>query len=168
MADDRARTRTRSRPSREGEERGGTESGAQMEGRGTRARADNGETRDRGGDRDRMERGDAGKRKDGEDRGDRRDRGGRGDARQDQRIPSVRLVETAKKELANLIGREVDSASALVDRDGGWCVTVEMVELERIPPTTSLLGSYEVRLDEHGEVIGFERVRRYTRSDADG
>ncbi len=90
------------------------------------------------------------------------------DTREHRRIPAMRLVESAKAQLTAMTGKVAESASGIAERDGGWCVTVEMVELERIPPTTSILGTYEAQIDREGNVLGFERVRRYSRSDADG
>lgn len=51
--------------------------------------------------------------------------------------------------------------------DDGWCVVVDVLELPRIPDTTSLLASYEVRLDQDGELLEYRRVRRYRRGSAD-
>ncbi len=51
--------------------------------------------------------------------------------------------------------------------DDGWCVVVDVLELPRIPDTTSLLASYEVRIDQDGELMGYRRVRRYRRGSAD-
>ena len=41
------------------------------------------------------------------------------------------------------------------------------MELERIPPSTDVLASYEVALDGDGNLLGYERTRRYVRSQAD-
>jgi hypothetical protein len=41
---------------------------------------------------------------------------------------------------------------------------MEALGLERIPPTTSVLASYEVHADRKGELLGFRRVRRYHRN----
>jgi hypothetical protein len=46
-------------------------------------------------------------------------------------------------------------------------VTVEVLELERVPSTMDLLASYEVTLSEDGDVLGFERRRRYHRAAVD-
>ncbi len=46
-------------------------------------------------------------------------------------------------------------------------MTVQVVELERIPRSTDVLGAYAVQLDEDGELIGYRRRRRYNRSQAD-
>ena len=41
------------------------------------------------------------------------------------------------------------------------------LELLRIPDTTSLLATYEVRLDADGELLEYYRTRRYRRGAAD-
>lgn len=51
--------------------------------------------------------------------------------------------------------------------DEGWRVSVDVVEVERIPPTTSLMASYELDADEEGELRAYRRVRRFPRAKAD-
>ncbi|HEY4276739.1 MAG TPA: gas vesicle protein GvpO [Conexibacter sp.] len=79
------------------------------------------------------------------------------------------LVTAAIEEMADLVGLPVESVSGIErDDDGTWRVTVEVRELERVPDTMDVLASYEVRLSDDGEVVGFHRTRRYPRSAADG
>jgi hypothetical protein len=47
-------------------------------------------------------------------------------------------------------------------------VTLEVVELRRIPESTDVLASYDVELDGDGGFLRFERGRRYNRSQAEG
>jgi hypothetical protein len=53
------------------------------------------------------------------------------------------------------------------NEDDGWHVTVEVVELSRIPSTTDILGAYAVTVDRDGELVGYRRTRRYHRNQAD-
>ncbi len=78
------------------------------------------------------------------------------------------LLDTAKREVGDLTGMPVESVTAL-DRDGddAWRVTVEVLEVERVPSTMDVLASYEVRLSDDGEVLGFNRRRRYHRAAAE-
>jgi len=46
-------------------------------------------------------------------------------------------------------------------------VTLELLELPRIPDTTSLLGTYEATLDADGNLVDARRVRRYPRNQYD-
>jgi hypothetical protein len=67
------------------------------------------------------------------------------------------------EQLSELLGRHPDSVSALKPTEEGWEAVVEVVELPRIPDTTSVMASYRVALDEEGELISYERTRRYSR-----
>ncbi|MEU4076958.1 gas vesicle protein [Streptomyces venezuelae] len=72
-------------------------------------------------------------------------------------------MRSAAEQLTGLLGRRPESVSSLKPTDDGWEAQVEVVELERIPDTTSVLASYKVALDGEGALISFERTRRYTR-----
>ena len=78
------------------------------------------------------------------------------------------VARLAREQIEELFGKPVESISG-VARDGtrGWTVTAELVELERIPDTTTLLGSYEAKLDADGELVEARRLRRYPRNQAD-
>ena len=75
------------------------------------------------------------------------------------------IARMAKEELTGLTGLEPDTVSGLRHDDEGWHVTVEMIELRRIPPSSDVLHSYEVLLDEDGEILSYQRIRRYTRGE---
>jgi hypothetical protein len=77
-------------------------------------------------------------------------------------------VQRVRAELSGLLGLQVDSILGLESADDkGWTVTAQVVELSRIPHSTDVLGAYEVTLDDHGELIGARRRRRYYRNQAD-
>lgn len=76
-------------------------------------------------------------------------------------------MRNAAEQLAELLGRVPESVSALKPVEGGWQADVEVLELERIPETTSVLASYRVTLDAEGELQSYERIRRYTRGQID-
>jgi hypothetical protein len=46
-------------------------------------------------------------------------------------------------------------------------VLVDVVELERIPSTTSVMATYRVDVDGGGALTGYERLRRFTRGSVD-
>jgi hypothetical protein len=67
-----------------------------------------------------------------------------------------------------MLGWSVESVLGLEpDDSNGWKVTVEVVELERIPRSTDVLGAYVISLDKSGELTGARRERRYYRNQAD-
>lgn len=84
------------------------------------------------------------------------------------RLSARDAAARVKEDLADLLGRDVESVLGIERADdGGWIVTVAVVELQRIPTSTDVLGAYRVAVDEHGELIGYRRQRRYVRSQAD-
>jgi|SRR5437588_4188461 len=77
-------------------------------------------------------------------------------------------IERVREELPQLLGRPIESVLGLERNDeDGWKVTVQVVEMGRIPPTTDVLGAYAVSLDRDGELVGYRRERRYHRNQAD-
>lgn len=73
----------------------------------------------------------------------------------------------AARGLSKLIGHRSDGCSGVAPADDGWRVCVDVVEVPRIPDTTSLLATYEVDLDGDGTLLGYRRLRRYRRGAAD-
>ncbi|MFE5813020.1 gas vesicle protein [Streptomyces sp. NPDC056479] len=76
-------------------------------------------------------------------------------------------AHAACRSLQGLIDHPAEGVSAVTPKDDGWCVVVDVLELPRIPDTTSLLASYEVHVDRNGELKEYRRVRRYRRGSAD-
>ncbi|MEU2952080.1 gas vesicle protein [Streptomyces xanthochromogenes] len=82
--------------------------------------------------------------------------------------PSMRVVMgNAVEELCDLLRCPSGSVSAIKPSDSGWTADIEVMELERIPDTSSVMASYRVQLDERGELTGYERTRRYQRGAVD-
>lgn len=75
----------------------------------------------------------------------------------------VELIGRAKEQLRNLTGYGVESVSDFAKADGGWHLSVTVVELHRIPATTDVLASYEVDLDKTGDIVSYHRSKRYFR-----
>jgi len=84
-------------------------------------------------------------------------------------VQTRQLVKLAREQVADVTGQNVESISGFhhVD-DEGWTVTVEVLELERVPNTMDLLATYAVTVSDDGDVTGMERRRRYHRSAVDG
>jgi len=83
------------------------------------------------------------------------------------RLSAREAVAAVRRDFPGLLGRPLESVLGVERSDDGWRVTVQVVELERIPRSTDVLGAYAVELDESGELIGYRRRRRYNRSQAD-
>jgi len=76
-------------------------------------------------------------------------------------------IRSAAGQLQELLGRAPESVSALKPTEDGWEADVEVLELERVPETTSVMATYRVTLDKEGDLVGYERTRRYTRGQID-
>ena len=77
-------------------------------------------------------------------------------------------VQRVRQDLPELLGRPIESVLGVKRSDDkGWEVTVAVVELSRIPNSTDVLGAYRVNLDGDGGLEGYQRQRRYNRSQAD-
>ncbi|MBI4770539.1 MAG: gas vesicle protein [Chloroflexi bacterium] len=74
-----------------------------------------------------------------------------------------KIAKRAREQLEQLTGLKPDTVSGLSKDEEGWHVTVEMIELQRIPAATDVLAAYEALLDDEGNLIRYERTRRYLR-----
>lgn len=84
-----------------------------------------------------------------------------------KRIGAPAAMRHAAAQLAQMLQCEPGSVSALRGTDDGWSADVEIVEIPRIPDTASVMASYRVHLDHQGELMGYERTRRYARGQID-
>ncbi|SJZ85505.1 Gas vesicle synthesis protein GvpO [Marinactinospora thermotolerans DSM 45154] len=76
-------------------------------------------------------------------------------------------VREAREQFEELTGIRVEAVSGMERSGEGWTVTLEALELERVPDSVSLLATYTVELDDDGDLIEYRRLRRYTRGRAD-
>ncbi|MEU1483701.1 gas vesicle protein [Streptomyces sp. NPDC005752] len=83
------------------------------------------------------------------------------------RVNVSTAMRNAAEQLAQLLQRAPDSVSSLNATDDGWTAYVEVVEIEKIPDTMSVMASYRVSLDGQGQLVGYERIRRYSRGQVD-
>jgi len=89
-----------------------------------------------------------------------------------KKLSPPELVGRARDQIQELFGKPVESVSGFEQSNGdgdgkGWTVTLELLELPRIPDTTSLLGTYEATLDADGNLLSAHRTRRYPRNQSD-
>jgi hypothetical protein len=68
------------------------------------------------------------------------------------------ILEKAKKELADLTGFKSPSAIGFKKEGNELIATIEVIEKESIPDGMDVLGTYEVRVDQDGKIIGYERT----------
>lgn len=89
----------------------------------------------------------------------------------DRQHTPAEAARLAREQVEELFGMPVEAVSAIarqpINDGGGWTVTLELLELARVPDTTSVIGSYEAVLDGSGNLLEAKRVRRYARNQTD-
>jgi len=83
--------------------------------------------------------------------------------RKGEEAGAAAIAKHAKAELESITGLDADHVSAVVREPDGWHVTVDLVELRRIPASTDVLAAYEAVLGPTGVLISYRRNRRYFR-----
>jgi len=80
-------------------------------------------------------------------------------------MQGIDIAQQAKEKLAQLTGLKAETVSGLTKDEEGWHVAVDLIELKRIPEATDVLATYETLLDDEGNLIRYQRTRRYYRSE---
>lgn len=81
-------------------------------------------------------------------------------------LSPVQIARAAAEQLAEISGAGADSVSGLERTEDGWLVRVEVVEVARIPESTSVMASYQVVVDDDGNLQSYRRDHRYYRNQA--
>jgi hypothetical protein len=79
----------------------------------------------------------------------------------------MKVIEEAKAQLAAATNLEPLLVSEADPEDHGWRLTVEMVELQRIPEAQDVIGAYEVRVNADGELTEWRRTGLRRRDDTE-
>ncbi|WIY05167.1 gas vesicle protein [Amycolatopsis mongoliensis] len=84
------------------------------------------------------------------------------------RLRAADAIREATTQFGVVTGLAPHAVTGLRTRaEGGWSVLVDVVELARIPDSTSVMATYRVDLDASGELTACERLRRFTRGATD-
>jgi hypothetical protein len=86
------------------------------------------------------------------------------------KLSAAELGEAALTTIEELTGYDPEAVTALQwDADSEhWTITVDVLELSRVPNTTDVMAAYDVQLDEQGTLRGYRRTRRFLRGAAEG
>jgi Gas vesicle synthesis protein GvpO len=77
------------------------------------------------------------------------------------------VLRQAVEQFEDLAGWKAGRLTGVRPTESGWSLLVDVVEVERVPDTTSVLATYRVDLNTEGGLISYERLRRYTRNATD-
>jgi len=81
----------------------------------------------------------------------------------DGRLSAHELSQAALSTVEELTGYEPEAITGLEWDGDVWQVTVDVLELSRVPSTTDMIGQYVVQLDEGGTLRGYKRTARFQR-----
>ena len=82
----------------------------------------------------------------------------------DGKLSAHELGQAALSTVQELTGYEPEAVTGLEWDGDVWQITVDVLELSRIPNTTDMIGQYLVQLDEEGTLRGYKRTSRFQRS----
>ena len=74
-------------------------------------------------------------------------------------------ITKAKEQLQAVVNLDISSVVGASKMEEGWHLKIELIERKSIPDTQDLLGTYEVFLNNEGDLTGYERVRVRKRMD---
>lgn len=80
-------------------------------------------------------------------------------------LSGLEIAQMVKEQIASLTGHKADTVTGMCREEDGWHVTMDLIELNRIPASTDVLGTYDVLADDEGNVITYKRTRRYCRGE---
>ena len=78
-------------------------------------------------------------------------------------LSAKELTEAGRETIAELTGLKPEAVTGLEWDGESWLVTVDMLELSRIPETTDVIATYVIQLDPSGGLLGYRRARRFVR-----
>ena len=84
------------------------------------------------------------------------------------RLSASELGQAALSTVVDLTGYMPEAVTGLEWDGEFWRVTVDMLEVARIPNTTDVIASYTVQLDEGGTLHGYKRTGRFQRGQVGG
>ena len=67
------------------------------------------------------------------------------------------VIQEAREQLRALLGLELGSTVSVRKDSGAWRVQVEAVEKKSIPDSQDILATYDLTVDDEGNVVDFTR-----------
>jgi hypothetical protein len=69
------------------------------------------------------------------------------------------VIEMARQQFSNLGKKPADGVTGLSRTEEGWSIMLEALERKAIPDTLDVLGLYELRLDNQGNLLSLDRKK---------
>ncbi len=88
---------------------------------------------------------------------------GESPGRRSRALTAATAGQAGLRHIAELTARETEGVTRVRPEGDGWLVGVEVVEDRRIPSSGDILALYEAELDADGELLSYQRLKRYRR-----
>jgi hypothetical protein len=75
------------------------------------------------------------------------------------------VVRRAQEEFIRLGKKRANGVTGLSKTEEGWKVLLEALERKAIPDSMDVLGLYELRFDNEGNLLGFDRKKLRKRAE---
>jgi hypothetical protein len=82
-------------------------------------------------------------------------------------LTASEAAKTAMRQIVELTAKRAEGITRVQRTEDGWLIGVEVVEDRRIPSSADILATYEADIDADGELMSYQRVRRYARGRGD-
>jgi hypothetical protein len=76
-------------------------------------------------------------------------------------------IGVVRDQFPDLSGKVIEQVTGVEKGEDTWTVGAEVVEVRKVPNTADVLALYNVEVDSDGDILGYRRVRRYSRGSAD-
>ncbi|MEM9342708.1 MAG: gas vesicle protein GvpO [Pseudomonadota bacterium] len=84
------------------------------------------------------------------------------------RVTLADAMARAKRDMAGITDAPIDAVKGCAkDAEGNWIVTIDVIERVARMGDNDLLSTYELTSDSAGELLEFQRTRRYHRETGD-
>jgi hypothetical protein len=82
-------------------------------------------------------------------------------------MTAAEAARAALRQIAELTAKQPEGIVGVEHTKDGWTVGVELVEDQRIPSSADILATYEITIGPDGEMLSYQRIRRYARGRGD-
>jgi len=81
-------------------------------------------------------------------------------------MPNIHeVLERVSRVSEAVLQKRLDGIISLNRDQEGWVAEVEVLERKSVPDTQDILGRYEMKFDQAGELLGYKRIMLRRRSD---
>ena len=69
-------------------------------------------------------------------------------------------IEALRDSFSDVTGMKVEAVTGLSPDESGWKARLQVLEMQRIPPSSDVVAVYDVAIDGSGELVSFDQAAR--------